>query len=896
MTSRLVPRWRRYQRLFGPDPGADAHDELQFHLESKVEDLVSQGWSAATARAEAERQLGDLRSLQAVGEAIGQTRQRQADRTSWRESCAQDCRLALRMFARDRSYAVVTTVVIALGVATNAAVFSVVDTMLLRPLPFANAGELVWLSSGQSMEARVRASAGLSSVTYTVDAFEAFQASNESFASVTSYNPFFASTEYLLTGRGDAQAVDGVMVASNFFQTLGVEPAHGRLFVAEEYVTNGRPAVLISHGFWRSRFGADAALVGNIITLNGRAVTVVGVLPASFDFGSVFAPGLQFDVFVPAVMDEIRDWGNTLAIVGRLKPGVSVARAQAEADVLFPRLLAQHPEWWGDYTSKVTALSEHVSGHFRRPLIVLWSAVGLILLIACVNVSSLLLARVSARDQEFAMRATLGASRRRLFRLLLAESAAVTGLGAVIGLGLAFALTRWLAHQDAVALPLLDRAAVDGATLTWTALLVVAMTLVFAVVPMLRLSADHAQNALRDSGRGIAGHRGLERLRAGLVIVEIALACVLLVGASLLLRSFVNVLDVDLGFTPSQASAIEIAYENDGDRTKRGMVLRRLTETIGAIPGVQAAGVTDMLPLGRNRSWGLRAPGAVYRDNHELAAVVRVVTPGYLEAMGMRVREGRTFSWSDAASGQSVVIINEAAARRHWPGGSPLGRTAEVTMGGWKPARIIGILADVRGKAIETPTDPEMYLPVWDAGPSGAELVVRSSLPVATLAPSVMRTLRELNPNQPATQLRPLQDLVDRSVSPRRFFVLLVGSLAALGMALAALGIFGVISYAVKQRTREIGVRMALGASASQVQRQVLWRSVRLAVLGLSAGTVASYAVARAITSLLFETTAGDPVTYAVVAVLVVGLAALAGYLPARDASRVEPMTALRSQ
>jgi predicted permease len=777
--SRLVPRWRRYQRLFGPDPGADARDELQFHLESKAEELVAQGWRAASARAEAERQLGDLHGLEAVGEAIGQTRRRQDDRRTWLQSCLHDCRLALRVFARDRSYAIVTTLVIALGVATNAAVFSVVNTMLLRPLPFASAHELTWLASGQGMTSQARASAGLSSVTYTVDAFEAFQASNESFASVTSYNPFFGSTEYLLTGRGDAQAVDGVMVASNFFQTLGVQPAHGRLFVAEEYVTNGRPAVLLSEGFWRSRFAADATLVGHAITLNGRPVTVVGVLPASFDFGSVFAPGQRFDVFLPAVMDEMRNWGNTLAIVGRLKPGISVAKAQAEADMLFPRLLKAHPEWWGDYSSRITALNEHVSGHVRRPLVVLWSAVGLILLIACVNVSSLLLARVSARDQEFAMRATLGASRARLFRLLLAESAAITGLGAVIGLGLAFALTRWLAHQDAIALPLLDRAAVDGSTIAWTALLVVSMTIVFAVVPMLRLSRDHAQNALRDSGRGIAGHRGLERLRAALVVVEIALACVLLVGASLLLRSFVNVLDVDLGFTPSQASAVEIVYD-EGAGARRGVILRDVTEKIEAIAGVEVAGVVDMLPLGRNRSWGLRAPGTVYRDNHEMAALVRIVTPGYLEAMGMRLREGRTFSWSDVASGEPMVIINEAAARRHWPGGSPLGRTAEVTLDGWKPARIIGILADVRGQSIEMATDPEMYLPVWLAGPSGAELVVRSSLPAATLAPTVMQTLRDLNPNQPATPLRPLQDLVDRSVSPRRFFVLLVGSLASL--------------------------------------------------------------------------------------------------------------------
>lgn len=890
-----VPRWRRYQRLFGPDPAADARDELQFHLDSKVDELLAQGWSSGAARSEAERQLGNVQHLAAIGRDIGHAHQRRIHLLTVIESSLHDWRLALRVFRREPGYALITMLVVALGVATHATVFSVVNRMLLRPLPFPEAQQLTWLSSGAGMSAKARATAGLSSVTYTVDAYEAFRASNASFTAVTTYNPFFGSTEYLLTGRGDAQAVDGVMVAGDFFQTLGVEPALGRLFVAEEIVPNGRPAVLLSHGFWLSRFGGNRSLVGETITLNGRAVMVAGVLPASFDFGSVFAPGLRFDVFVPAVLDDMRGWGNTLAVVGRLKPGISVARAQAEADVLFPRLQRENPQWWGDYTSKVTALGEHVTGRFRRPLIVLWSAVGLILLIACVNVANLLLARVSARDQEFAMRATLGASRLRLFALLLAESAVITSVGAAMGLGLAVALTRWLAHQDAIALPLLDRAAVDGATLGWTVALVIVMTVVFAVVPMLRLSRDHAQNTLREGGRGIAGHRGLERLRAALVVVEVALACVLLVGASLLLRSFVNVLDVELGFTPSHASAIEIAYDGDTGG-KRGVVLRQLVERIEAIAGVEVAGVTDMLPLGRNRSWGLRAPGAIYKDNHEMAAIVRVVTPGYLEAMGMRVRRGRSFAWPDVASDEPVVIINEAAARRHWPGVDPVGRLAEVTLDGWKPARILGVVADVRGQTLEDAADPEMYLLASQADPSGAELVVRSSLPSASLSPTVLRVLRETNPEQPISQLRPLQGLVDRSASPRRFFVLLVGSLAGLGLGLATLGIFGVISYAVRQRTREIGVRMALGASGGQVQRQVLLRSVRLAGLGLLAGSLASYAVARAIASLLFETPPGDPMTYAGVAALIVALAALAGYLPARQASRVQPMIALRSQ
>ncbi|HTV00045.1 MAG TPA: ABC transporter permease [Luteitalea sp.] len=888
-----LPRWRRYARLFGPDPAADARDELHFHLDSKVQDLRAEGWSEDAARVEAARQLGDVQALEAVGAHVGTRRQRRTDRTTTLMAAVQDLRLAFRVFLRDPGYACIVMLVIALGIATNATVFSVVHTLLLRPLPFPEPQALTWLSSGVGVAKEARAALGLSSVTYTVDAFEAFQASNQSFASVAAYNPFFADSDYLLTGQGDARALDGVMVGGNFFQTLGVEPAIGRWFAPDEVVRNGRPAVMLSHALWRDQFGANPDLVGQTITIDRRAVTVVGVLPESFDFGSVFAPGQRFDVFMPAVMDDLRGAGNTLSIVGRMKPGVSVQQAQSEADSLFPRLQREHPEWWGDYSSTVTALGDHVRGHLRRPLIVLWSAVGLLLVMACVNVSSLLLARVSSRDQEFAMRATLGASRVRLFAMLLAESVVLTAAGTALGVALALLLTRWLARQDAVLLPLLDRVVLGSASLWWTAAIAAAMAFVFAVVPMARLSRTHAERALQASGRGIAGPRRLEQLRATLVVVQVALACVLLVGAGLLLRSFVHVLDVDLGFAPSRAAAVEIMYEG-GDGARRGVVLRELLDRIGALPGVEAAGVTDMLPLGRNRSWGLRAPGATYRDNHEMAARVRVVTPGYLEAMGMRLREGRAFSWDDAASREPIVIINEAAARRHWPAGSPLGSVAEVTLDGWKPARIVGILADVRGQSVEAAAGPEMYLPVWLAGPSGAELVVRSTMPASTLGPSVLRVLRDGNPLQPATSLRPLQDLVDRSVSPRRFFLLLVGGLAVLGLALAAVGIFGVISYAVKQRTREIGVRMALGANAGQVRRQVMFRSLRLAGLGLAVGAVASTLVARALSSLLFETTPTDPVSYAGVAVLVVALAGLAGYLPARHASRIEPMAALR--
>jgi predicted permease len=728
-------------------------------------------------------------------------------------------------------------------------------------------------------------------VTYTVSAFEEFQRHNRSFQRVTSYNPFFGSSEYTLTGRGEPQPVVAVMVAENFFQTLGVQPELGRLFVKEECQKGGRPAVLLSNGLWRRQFASDPGIVGQAVTLSKQDVTVVGVLPATFDFGSVFSPGLKIDVYVPAVMDNIRNWGNTLALVGRLNPGVSLAQAQSEADVLFPQLKAAHTDWFEDYASTIIGLKDFVSGKLRRSLIVLWCAVGLILLIVCVNLSNLLLARATARSKEFALRTALGAGRARLFRQLLTESLILATAGAALGLAIAFGLTLYLAHQGSFALPLLSSVRVDGTALAWTLLITGATALLFGFVPGLKLAAGNIQDALKNSGQGMSTGSKHERLRAFMVISEVALACVLLVGAGLLLRSFLHVLEVDLGFQPSQAAVIKVDYDDDNSAERRGVILQEMLRNIDSIPGVETAGVADMLPLGRNRSWGFEAKGHTYGKDEIRAALVRIVTPGYLRAMGMQVRDGRDFTWRDGAKSEHVVIINQAAARRYWPGENPVGRIALVN----GDTRVIGVISDVREHSLESSAGPEMYLPMTQADPEGAELVIRTKLPPEALASSVMKTLRALNPSQPASEFRPLSHIVARAVSPRRFFVLLVGSFAILGLILAALGIYGVISYSVTRQTQEIGIRMALGATAGQVQRGVVSRALRLAVTGIAFGTVASFAVAKSIETLLFGTRPTDPATFTGIVLLIGFVALVAGYVPAWRASHIDPMIALRN-
>ena len=801
----------------------------------------------------------------------------------------QDLCYTFRTMRRDRAFTLIAVLILGLGIGANVAVFSVVNTILLRPLPFQAPERLVWIE-GPPREG------GMSSVTYSVDAFEEYQQRNQTLESVTAYMPFYGPADYKLTGRGQPQPVSGVMIECNFFQTLGIQPAMGRLFTADECRKNAPPAVLLSYFFWKAQLGGDASLVGRAITLNNGPVTVVGVLPASFDFGSVFDPAVKMDILVPAPYD-MRHWGNTLFLIGRMRAGIAVAQTQAEASAMFPQFYfnKEHPEWGSGYQAVVQSLKDHVSGKLRRSLVMLWCAVGLILLIVCVNLSNLSLARAAARSKEFAMRSALGAARGRLIRQLLTESMVLAVGGAILGLGFAFLMTYYLAHQGSIALPLLSTLHVDAAALAWTLLVAVASALLFGIAPAFKMSGKDVQDSLKDSAHGTTVSRRHQRLRSALAVSEVALACVLLIGAGLLLRSFLRVLDVDLGFQPDRAAALRLDFDDGGGKdagARRGAIFEETLQKIKALPGLEEAGISDMLPLDRNRSWGLGAKGVVYRKDEYPDAFVYVVTPGYIGAMGMHLRDGRDISWSDREDSQAVVILNEAAARRLWPGQDPLGRIAVV---GGDDKTVVGVVSNVRETSVEDQSGPEIYLPVTQAGPVDAQLVVRTKLPPEVLAPSVMRTLRALNPGQAAAEFRPIRQIVDHAVSPRRFFVLLVSSFAALGLILASLGIYGVISYSVAHQTQEIGIRMALGATAGKVQWTVIQNTLRLATAGILLGTIAALVVSRAIASLLFNTAPSDPATFAGMILLLCGVALFAGYLPARRASHIDPMIALRS-
>jgi len=856
-------------------------EEMASHLEMAVEENMRRGLSPEEARRQALVRFGGVQQAREL--------HRESRGLPWLDVLVQDLRYTFRILKRDCGFTTVAVLILALGIGSNIAVFSVVNTILLQPLPFRDPQQLVRIVEKNPK-------AGESTKTYTADATQDFQQQNHSFESVSGYFAFTAPDNFKLEGSGQSIPATGILVAEGFFQTLGVQPSLGRLFRAEEFVNHAQPVALLSYPFWKTQLGGDRSVVGRSINLSNSSVTVIGVLPHTFDFGSVFSPGAKVDLFVPYIMDDFRDDGNDLALVGRLRQGVSLAKAQNEADQLFPQLYFEHkhPEYGKGYTGQLTGLKEYVSGKLRRSLIVLWCAVGLILLIVCVNLSNLLLARATARNKEFAMRIALGASRRRLVLQLLTESLVLAIAGAIVGLGLAYVVLLYLAHQGSLALPLLRMVRVDGPVLAWTLLIAIGAAVLFGILPGLRMSGGNPQQILKASagGPGPSDGKKYDRLRSTLVVSEIALACVLLVGAGLLLRSFLHVLDVDLGFEPSHAAAISVDSDDGGDAAKRASIWQEVVRRTTAIPGVEVTGISDNLPMSRNRSWGIAAKGEQKTLNY-IDIFVYIVSPGYLEAKGMRLMEGRDITWDDLANNRNVVIINQTVARRLWPGQDPIGRTA-VT--GGTETQVIGVIADVRESSAEDNSGAQMYLPATKQfGPEGVNLVVRSKLPPTSLAISVMKTLRQINPGQPATEFKPIQALVDHATSPRRFFVLLVGIFSGLGLLLASLGIYGVISYSVTRQTQEIGIRMALGATEARVRRDVIWKTLRLALVGIAVGTFASFVVARLIASLLFQTAQTDPITFVGMVILLGAVGLLAGYLPARRASKIHPMIALRT-
>jgi predicted permease len=806
--------------------------------------------------------------------------------TPFLENLRRDVRYAVRTLWRDAGFAAFAILIVGLGVGASCTIFSVVHTLLIRPLPFRDPGRLVWIANHQDDTNDM--SGKTSQTDYLLD----IRARNQSFVDLAAYYAFYGLGDAKLIGDGQPERLTSVPVTQNFFPLLGVEPQIGRQFSAEECKQNGPRVAMLSDGLWRRKFAGDPTIIGRALPFDGGPVTVVGVLPGTFDFATVLSPGSRVDMFEPLPLSpEINRQGNTIAIIGRLKPGVSVESARAETAVLGKLLMQEHKER-NDFEPKVSELTEHVSGRLRPTLVVLACAVGVVMLIVCANLSNLLLARGATRKKEIAIRTAMGAGRGRLIGQMLTESLVLSCCGAALGLLLAFVGTRALAHLTSVSIPLLSDVRIDARVLGFTLVVALLTGMLFGLVPALEVKDLKLHDTLKDSNRGSSQGRGHAWIRGALVVSEIALACVLLVGAGLLIRSFLRVLDVNVGFRPERAAALRIdpnaSYKT---QEQKNSYFTEALHRVMDVRGIEAAGLSDSLPLGHNRSWGVAAKGVQYTPETFPIGFPRIISDGYFRAMGVPLRAGRDFTERDTKGALPVIILNETCARNLWPGEDPIGKIVAEDV----DRTVVGVVGDVHHMALEEGSGNEFYIPMRQTQDYGTvDLVVRTSLPTAELASRLREALRPIEPDLPTGNLRTLQTLVDRAVSPRRFVVLLLGGFAGFALVLASLGIYAVISYSVSQRTQEIGIRMALGASAERLARSILFETLGLAGIGMVVGVAASWVLARTLSGLLFGVTSSDPATFAGMLAMLTAVAAIAGYLPARRASRIDPMSALR--
>lgn len=846
---------------------------------------VAEGRGAAAARRWYWREalLLSLGRLRSSGSAGGPRRGR-----SGPAELLQDCGYALRSLRSNPGFALFTAIVMALGIGAATAVFSVMQPLVLTPLPFAEPQELVWIANASEP-----GDDSLSAVTSRSANLVDFRRRSETLVGITGYNGFFDHAPYTLTGGDEPERLVGADVATDFLDVLGIEPLHGRGFVAEEGLPGGPRAVILAYDFWQRRFGGDEGVVGGGVSLNDRPHTVVGVLPADFDFSSIFSPSTDVDVLLPFPVvgaGEGGFQGNTLHMIGRLRPGATVEAAQAELEAILAALEQEDPRRWG-LGATVSPLQEHIAGPVRPALVLLAAAAGAFLLLVCVNVSNLLLARSVGRTREIVVRKALGASRLRLTRQLVVETLLIALTGAVLGSLLAWQVTRFVSGQVGIRIPLLDGVAVDGAALLFAVSVAVLSGLLAGLVPAFKMAEGREAAVLRDAGSGMSAGRSAYRIRETLVVAQVTLACVLLLVTGLLVRSFEAVLAVDLGFDADGAVAWKL---NPSDRfdsfTAESGFYAQIAERVAGIPGVDAVGLIDELPLGINRSWPLRVTGAP-EGTEPLMAFPHVVDPGYFAVMRIAVVEGRGFAPDDRQETQPVVVINETAARQLFGGESALGRYLRF----FGPEReVVGVVKDVRHVSPESGAGIQAYFPVTQMQDFHTlDMVVRTGLPVAEIAPPVRAALRDMDPAMPTGEFWTVQSTVDRAVSARRFTLAVLGAFGVAALLVAGLGIYGVVAHSVAERIPEIGIRRALGAPASGVVVSVMSRTLALAGAGTIAGVSLALAGARLLASLVYGVGVRDPGTFAVGVLVLLGVAAAAAAMPAARAARTSGLVAL---
>jgi predicted permease len=808
----------------------------------------------------------------------------------------QDLRYGLRLSAKSPAITINAVITLALAIGVNTAVFSVVNSVLLRPLPFAAPERLVMIWETNPNEGHRPDRVAWRDIVY-------WQDQNTAFENIGTFSPFTGT----FIGETEAQRIVGCRVTSSLFPLLHVAPRLGRLFLPEEDIAGSRPVVILSDGFWRRAFGADPAVVGKTVHLTTVSPTIVGVMGPEFHFPTrAITPGWGFlsgeaDMFEPLVLspNNVLASVHTQLVIARLKPGVAAAKADAEMQVIARRLEQQYPESNRGWGASVAPMIEQVVSEARPALLVFTGAVTFVLLIACANVASLLLVRNSARQKELAIRRAMGAAEQRLLRQLLTESVLLGVVGGALGLALAYGAIQALVAIGPEALPRLDEIRVDGRALTFTLLVSLSTGLLCGLIPALQSRGAAPYDILKSEGRSVSGSRGRILAHQALVAAEIAMSMLLLAGAGLLLRSYLRLERVDPGFRPDRVLSLQLTapFVKYPKPEQIAAFFRRITDRIASLPGVKAVGGISAPPLTALAA----AFPLVIEDRPETLANPRTtvglygVTPGYFSAMGIALERGRFVSSSDTKGAAMVAVISHSIAERFWPGQDPIGKRLKVEAGVDNPwMTVVGIAGDVRFKSLDTPPTLAVYHAHAQQTWRPMAFAVRTEGPPATLISAIRREVAAIDSEAPVYNMVPLATVLGDSIARQRFQVLLILCFSALALILAVLGVYGVMSYSVGQRTQEIGVRMALGASPADVLRMILRQGMFIALIGCVAGFAGAIACGQILAGFLFQTAPSDPVVLVGICVLLVAATMLASYLPARRATRIDPMAALR--
>lgn len=799
------------------------------------------------------------------------------------ETLFRDIRYGVRTLFKNRSFTVVAIVALALGIGANTAIFSVINAVLLRPLAFEQSDQLVMVWEKRMQLGRVR------NVVSPPD-FHDWRAQNKVFEDMAA----FSGQGFNLATSGEPERIQGASVSPSLFSILRAQPRLGRFFSSDEDKLNSESVVIISSGLWQRSFGSDPEIAGKTVKLNDKAYTIVGVTPADFIF-----PNRRSEVWVPLVLapeDANNRGGHSLTVVARLKPGVTLQEARTEMDSIAAQLEQQYPTPNTGHGANVFPLYEEVVADARPALLILLGAAAFVLLIACANVANLLFARSAARKREIAIRTALGARRSRIVRQLLTESVLLSITGGIIGVLLAlWGLDLLLAIGEG-SIPRVKEIKLDGWALGFSLLISIATGLIFGLVPALQASRPDMNEALKEGSRSASGSLGRNKTRSLFVIAEVAICLVLLIGAGLMIKSFAKLLNVSPGFNPENVLAMNVAVSGSrygGSEQVASFYLRAL-ERVSSVPGVESAAATTGLPMaGGFGSRYFRIEGRPPQPAGQgFNANVNLTTPGYFRTMHIPLLDGRDFDERDVMKAPGAVVINQEMARRYWPDETPIGQRLAVGDGPWRT--IVGVVGDVKQSGLDIETRPEMFWPYYQTPVSFATFVVRTGGDLEAMTSAVRGAMQEIDKDLPVYDIKAVVDVISDSVAPQRLNMLLLGIFAGLALVLAAVGIYGVMSYSVSQRTREIGIRMALGASHRNVLRLVVGEGTILALIGVAIGVVASFFLTRLMNTLLFGVSTTDPITFVALSLLLTGVSILASLVPARRAIRVDPMVALR--